>query len=103
MADVMPGTTSKGTPAAASAAASSPPRANTNGSPPLSRTTRAPVRPALDQQVVDVVLPHADVSGRLAHVDALGPGRREVEQRLLRQAVVDDDVGARAGRRGPAR
>src|SRR5918997_1058761 len=45
MADVMPGTTSKGTPAPASAAASSPPRANTNGSPPLSRTTSSPRRP----------------------------------------------------------
>ena len=38
-AEVMPGTTSKATPAAASAAASSPPRANTKGSPPLRRTT----------------------------------------------------------------
>jgi hypothetical protein len=45
MAEVMPGTTSNGTPAAASAAASSPPRANTNGSPPFSRTTVSPFRP----------------------------------------------------------
>src|SRR5918995_981116 len=45
MAAVMPGTTSNGTPASCRAAASSPPRANTNGSPPLSRTTVAPVRP----------------------------------------------------------
>ena len=46
MADVTPGTTSNGTPAARSASASSPPRPKTNGSPPLSRTTTAwPVRP----------------------------------------------------------
>ena len=35
----MPGTTSNGIPASARASASSPPRPNTNGSPPLSRTT----------------------------------------------------------------
>ena len=45
MADVTPGTTSNGTDAAASASASSPPRPNTNGSPPLSRTTRFPAAP----------------------------------------------------------
>ena len=44
--DVMPGTTSNGTPAACRASASSPPRPNTNGSPPLSRTTRLPWRPS---------------------------------------------------------
>jgi hypothetical protein len=37
-----PGTTSKGMPARASARVSSPPRPNTNGSPPFSRTTRRP-------------------------------------------------------------
>ena len=41
-ADVMPGTTSNATPASLSAAASSPPRPKTNGSPPFRRTT-APV------------------------------------------------------------
>ncbi len=45
MADVTPGTTSKGTSAASSAAASSPPRAKTNGSPPFRRTTVWPARP----------------------------------------------------------
>jgi hypothetical protein len=39
-----PGTTSQGIPAAARASASSPPRPNTNGSPPFSRTTRLPRR-----------------------------------------------------------
>ncbi len=41
---VTPGTTSKGTPAASSESASSPPRPKTNGSPPFSRTTIAPAR-----------------------------------------------------------
>ena len=41
---VIPGTTSNGIPASRSTSASSPPRPNTNGSPPLSRTTvRSPV------------------------------------------------------------
>ena len=44
-AEVTPGTTSKGTPADASASASSAPRANTNGSPPFRRTTQRPRRP----------------------------------------------------------
>jgi hypothetical protein len=43
-AEVTPGTTSNGTPACASAEASSPPRPKTNGSPPLSLTTRFPAR-----------------------------------------------------------
>ncbi|MMZ64286.1 hypothetical protein D1872_265990 [compost metagenome] len=42
IAEVMPGITSYGMPRAASASASSPPRPNTNGSPPLRRTTRLP-------------------------------------------------------------
>jgi hypothetical protein len=40
---VMPGITSHGMPAAAHARSSSPPRPNTNGSPPFRRTTVAPV------------------------------------------------------------
>ena len=40
-----PGTTSNGTPAAMHASASSPPRPNTKGSPPLRRTTRFPAVP----------------------------------------------------------
>jgi hypothetical protein len=41
---VTPGMTRKGIPAAASVIASSPPRPKTNGSPPLSRSTRCPAR-----------------------------------------------------------
>ena len=43
-AELTPGTISNGMPASASASASSPPRPNTKGSPPLSRTTRRPRR-----------------------------------------------------------
>ena len=46
MAELIPGTTSKGSPAAVSASASSPPRPNTNGSPPFNRTTLRPRRAA---------------------------------------------------------
>ena len=42
---VTPGTTSNAIPAARSASASSPPRPNTNGSPPFSRTTVAADEP----------------------------------------------------------
>ena len=44
MPALMPGMMRKRTPAAASASASSPPRPNTSGSPPFSRTTRWPSR-----------------------------------------------------------
>ena len=43
---VTPGTTSNWTPAVRSASASSPPRPNTNGSPPFSLTTRLPALPS---------------------------------------------------------
>jgi len=46
IAEEIPGTTSKGTPAAARASPSSPPRPNTKGSPHFSRTTRLPARAA---------------------------------------------------------
>jgi hypothetical protein len=42
MPAVMPGMTSTSMPSAASASISSPPRPNTNGSPPFSRTTVLP-------------------------------------------------------------
>ena len=44
IAEVTPGTTVASRPAPASASSSSPPRPKTNGSPPLSRTTRLPAR-----------------------------------------------------------
>ena len=45
-AEETPGTTSQAMPAASSASASSPPRPNTNGSPPFSRTTVLPAWPS---------------------------------------------------------
>ena len=47
-----------GCPRLAQRCASSPPRPNTNGSPPLSRTTLRPARRVLDQQPVDLLLRH---------------------------------------------
>ena len=44
IADEIPGTISNSIEAAVSSSASSPPRPKTNGSPPLSRTTRLPCR-----------------------------------------------------------
>ena len=93
IADVMPGTTSKATPAAARAAASSPPRAKTNGSPPFRRTTVAPVRPWVDEQLVDLLLRRTPPRG-LADGDPRRAGGGQVEEGGHREAVVDDDVGA---------
>src|SRR5207253_4930997 len=49
---------------------------------------------ALDEKGVDVGLAHARVPGKLPHADALGVGRRQVEEGGHGEAVVDDDVGA---------
>ena len=89
----MPGTISNGTPAAWRAATSSPPRAKTNGSPPLSRTTVLPRLPPLHQQGVDLRLGQAGPAGGLPDADPLGAGRRQVEEAGHRQPVVDHDVG----------
>ena len=53
---VTPGTTVTGTPAAAQASTSSPPRPKTYGSPPLSRTTNLPGQRPVDQDPVDLLL-----------------------------------------------
>ena len=45
MAEVIPGTSSKGTPASFSTSISSPPRPNTKGSPPFKRATTFPCFP----------------------------------------------------------
>src|SRR5258708_16198646 len=58
---VTPGMIRNGTPAALSASASSPPRPNTHGSPPLSRKTRFPAR--------------ASSMGRLGMSPSLGGGQ----------------------------
>ena len=82
MADDTPGTTSNGMPAAASASASSPPRPKTNGSPPLSRTTRLALARLGDEQVVDLLLAdsRAAFPSGLADEDALRLGWRQVDE-----------------------
>ena len=92
---VIPGTTSNGTPAAASASASSPPRPNTNGSPPFSRTTRSAVRPRSTSTALISSWVRSTWPGRLARGDQLGARGRELEQGGRREPVVHDDVGAR--------
>ena len=56
LSDETPGTTSNGTPASASASASSPPRPKTNGSPPFSRTTFEAAPAVADEQPADLLL-----------------------------------------------
>ena len=72
---VTPGTTSYGTPARCSASASSPPRPNTNGSPPFSRTTRRPRRAARIISAWIAVLRHRVAAGALADEEPLRPPR----------------------------
>ncbi len=67
---VTPGTTSNGMPAAVSASASSAPRPNTNGSPPLSRTTRLPCSARPHHQAIDGLLLDARAPGALADAEA---------------------------------
>ncbi len=54
----------------------------------------APGTPVLDEERVDVGLLDLGPAGRLPDVDALGVGRRELQQRRVHEPVVDDDVGA---------
>ena len=97
MAAVMPGTTSTGTPAARSAAISSPPRPNTNGSPPLRRTTCRPAARLAQQDGVDLGLARRGPARRLADHDALGVAARAIQDRRRHQPVGDDDVGLLQG------
>ena len=63
-----------------------------------------PVRPALDEQRVDLVLGEVDLArAPCPPTMQLGAGGREVEQRRRRQPVVHDDVGARRAARRRAR
>ena len=89
----MPGITLKRMPAAASASSSSPPRPNTKGSPPLSRTTRLPCRAcATSAALIDscgVLAPPLRFADAYFHGIAAG----EVQYPVRDQAVVQNDVG----------
>ena len=80
-------------PASRSASASSPPRPKTNGSPPLSRTTRLPGAGVLDQQ--RVASPPAGRRRRRPPCRRRRARRppRAVERLGRDQAVVEDHVG----------
>ena len=79
MAEVMPGTTSKGTPAASERGGLLAAPGEHERIAALEPHHRLAGPAPLDQQRVDVVLGHRGAAGRLADVDALGrrpaPGR----------------------------
>ena len=100
---VTPGTTSKGTPAAASASASSPAAAEDERVAALQAHDPPAATAVRDERRVDLVLGHGGAPGGLARVEQLGAGPAEGQQPLGAEAVVDDDVGALqrvAARRG---
>ena len=88
-----PGTTSHGTPAARHASSSSLPRPNTNGSPPLSRTT---VRPALacctSSSLISSCVSAAWPRPLPTSISS-APGPSLLQQCGADQPVVHDDVG----------
>ena len=79
-------------PAAASASASSPPRPNTNGSPPLRRTTCCPRAGGANHQPVDELLPDLRAARALADEHALRR-RGQRERRRIDQRVVEHEIG----------
>jgi len=95
---VTPGTISNRTPASASACASSLPRPNTSGSPPLSRTTRFPSA-ELHEQVVDRLLARrlaaAAALADVVHLDVGIVGARGGDDRRIGQCVGSDSVTRR--------
>ena len=104
-------------PCARSTSSSSPPRPNTNGSPPLSRTTRLPARACSSISAWICVLRGVVVAGLLADFDALRIAPHQLQHLGADQAIVQDHVGLvehaqraqrqqardRPGRRRPAR
>ena len=89
----MPGTISKLTPACFKCRASSPPRPNTRGSPPLRRTTVSPSRARFYHEFVDRLLSITGASPPFADVDWFAGGRDQVEQAAVEKFVVEYDVG----------
>ena len=88
-------------PCSAQSSASSPPRPNTNGSPPLSRTTALPACAWPTSSSFGLVLRDLLAAAALADVDDLGAGAGEVERLARDQLVVEHDVGlASASPRG---
>ena len=97
MPAVIPGTTSNGMEASFIACASSLPRPNTNGSPPLRRTTRFPSRASLTRSaLISLWVTESFAPAALPDVIQLGPSRLPRagrKQRRIRERVVHDCVG----------
>src|SRR5262245_64150503 len=91
-AAVIPGTTTTGTPASRRYSTSSPPRPNTKGSPPLSRTTRRPAR-RCDEATVDLVLPYPCRAALLADEHLFGAAPGAIEHLGRHQLVVEHHLG----------
>ncbi len=92
VADVTPGTISNGTPASASASASSPPRPSTNGSPALSRTTRRPARASATIRSLTCFLRDRLVADPLRDRNAIGR-RRQIHNRPRHESVIQHEIG----------
>ncbi len=92
---VTPGMTRKGMPAAASVIASSPPRPNTKGSPPLSRSTRWPARASATSRSLISAWSRRRLAAALAgKLEArLRSGQRQ--DAWIDQRVVNHNVGLR--------
>ena len=80
-------------PAAASAALSSPPRPNTNGSPPLSRSTRRPARASSTSRRLMSACVAEGLPPRLPANSSRACRPASASTRAIDQRVVDDHLG----------
>ena len=102
-AAVMPGTMSNETPAARSAAISSPARPKISGSPDFRRTTRWPCCASRTRSALISSWLTAMVALGLADIDAVGVATALRDDRVGHQPVIDDDVGFLEGALGAER
>jgi hypothetical protein len=93
MVELMPGTISNGTPAAASSAASSPPRPKIIGSP-LEADHAAAGLGFLDDERIDLILRHRVILRALADVDLATLRLCPLEQFGIDEGIVNEHVGA---------
>ena len=92
MADVIPGTTSKGMPALDRAMASSPPRPENEGVAALQPDDAPALRCLCNEQGIDVGLASALAAGRLSRVDHIGVHAGAPQEPLVYEPVVDHHV-----------
>ncbi len=95
MPAVMPGTMRNGTPALASACASSPPRPEHEGIAALQTQHAMAFARQLHQQIGNLILLAAFHPGALAGIDQFRAGPRQFQQPLIDQRIVKDEIGPR--------